>query len=249
MDVVYICRDGDDNEELRYSLRSLANLDSVQQVWVFGGAPGWLRHTEVRHVPVAQTGRKHENTWANWTAIARHRELSDFIYMNDDMFILQPTDRVPTGHAGPLGPWIETANMATQARMTNTLAALRANRTLRADATFLSYELHIPMIMNRYAMREALTYGDNWLDRHGSAVAPLCKRSLYGNLTGIGGVFMTDVKVRHKEDRTPAGAQFVSTLDGSFKYGLVGRQLRARFDRSSSYELHPDEARPLTSHR
>lgn len=249
MDVVYICRDGDDNEELRYSLRSLANLDSVRQVWVFGGAPSWLRHTEVRHVPVAQTARKHENTWANWTAIAGFREICDFIYMNDDMYILTPTDRIPVGHAGPIAPWIDTANVATQTRMANTLTALRANRSLRDDATFLAYELHIPMVINRHLMREAMVYGNNWLSRHGSHTVPLCKRSLYGNIAGIGGVRMADVKLRHKEDRIPPGARFASTLDGSFKYGLVGRQLRARFDRPSPYELHPDEVRPLTSHR
>lgn len=90
MDAVYYIRPGE-NEELRYSLRSLVNMEH-DRVWVFGSDPGWLS-SEVCHVAIEQTGGRYENGHALVTAIASHPEVSDpFILMNDDYLILRPAE-------------------------------------------------------------------------------------------------------------------------------------------------------------
>ena len=40
MDFVYICKSGD-NEELRYSIRSVINSFPEAKVWLVGGKPNW----------------------------------------------------------------------------------------------------------------------------------------------------------------------------------------------------------------
>ena len=40
MDIVYVVRPGDENEALRYSLRSLANIPH-RTVWIAGYRPKW----------------------------------------------------------------------------------------------------------------------------------------------------------------------------------------------------------------
>ena len=46
-DVVYCVKDDPDNEELRYSLRSLKNLPH-QKVWIYGGGPKWLNEEAMK---------------------------------------------------------------------------------------------------------------------------------------------------------------------------------------------------------
>ncbi len=58
-DVVYVCRKGE-NEELRYSLRSLQkHLRCLRKVWIFGDRPAFLTDDEslIEHVPHSAVAR------------------------------------------------------------------------------------------------------------------------------------------------------------------------------------------------
>src|SRR5690606_14471818 len=98
MDAVYLCRQGD-TEELRMSLRSLENYRNLDQVWIFGGCPEWV--TNVNHVATPQDGNKHRNT--NWAmrAACQHPDVSNpFVYMNDDFYLMEPMNHIPTLNRG-----------------------------------------------------------------------------------------------------------------------------------------------------
>ena len=94
-DVVYLCRSGE-NEELRYSLRSLKNVPHGQ-VWIFGGAPSWISD-RVNFVGVPQTDfnfrdawkTKFENTRRNLYTATQQPEVSEhFLLMNDDFYVTE----------------------------------------------------------------------------------------------------------------------------------------------------------------
>jgi hypothetical protein len=225
------------SEELRYSLRSVeANLPH-DGVWIFGYAPTWVDRDQVQVVAVPTVGRVGASaaTTANLRAACAHPDMPDhFVLMNDDFFVTRPITGVPMLHRGPLADEIdrlgrrpdclESAWYRLHCNTARLLAALGYDRPL-------SYELHVPMIVNRRVMAAALD---------AAAGHAVCKRTVYGNLADCGGVLAEDVKVRQPQEPIPDGP-FVSTWEGSFDYGShAGRELRALFPRPSVFERHAD---------
>ncbi len=227
MDLVYICRPGE-NEELRYSLRSVAANLPHNRVWVFGDGPDWLSE-KVHLIKRSQDDVKYWNAMANMRAAVRHPRVSEtFILMNDDMFVMAPhPDGAPTQHWGAL-----TMQIARHAAlghgfylkgMKNTLSLLER----RGHVAPLSYELHTPMVMTKAGARAV----DDIVHANRS---PLHNRTLYGNLFGIGGEYADDVKVYNSEQVPSTG--MLSTTDESFRKGKVGARIRNTFAEPSMYE-------------
>jgi hypothetical protein len=234
MDVVYLVREGERNDELRHSLRSLVNLPH-DAVWLVGYRPSWVDPAAVLHIPTVQgqeVARKHENTWVAWWAMAETRGISDdFILMNDDFFIMRPVVELVNEHAGPLLDWIDAmGNIRTVARMRHTITALAgAGRA----TSLLAYETHAPMVLNRHGLAEAMAFGQAYRNR--ALSPPLCKRSLYGNYHGVPAVLAPDQKVRDNLT-VPRRAPIISTSDTTWKYGKVGQFVAAAFPEPSLYE-------------
>src|SRR5690606_28201644 len=87
----------------------------------------------------------------------------------------------------------------------------------------LSYDLHVPLPIHKAAMVEAVRRADRY------QIPALHKRTVYGNVAGLGGEYADDVKV-HDTGRTfPPGARFVSTNPTSWRVGLVGEVQREMF--------------------
>ena len=180
MDLVYICRDGK-NEELRYSIRSAVKNLSFDNLWVVGGKPDWYSGN---YIKVEQNRAKYVNARNNLSAICNSEEISDsFILMNDDFYILNKVESVPYMHGGLLSDKIKTYKSLTG----NTSYVLKLNKTFtnlsrRFKKDILDYELHVPMVMQKENLLEVLNYSDFW-------------RSRYGNTFSVGGKEITDVKV------------------------------------------------------
>lgn len=220
MDIVYFVRDGK-NEELRYSLRSLYNLEH-DKVWMYGG-PEWVRPD--RLVRVAQVGATKWDKVRNMYRLAcKNNEISeDFILMNDDFFIMKPTT-IPTAYRATLEHHILEMEMKFD-RITPYTRLLRGvYRTLAGKPT-LSYDLHIPMVLNR---KKLLYLLDKYPDCH-------AMRSLYGNYYEIGGVQMDDVKVYQTQGYFDRGSTFLSSSDESWN-GVVGEFIKSKFREKSRYE-------------
>lgn len=227
-------REGDDNDELRYSLRTLVNIPH-EQVWIVGYRPAWVS-PDVANIPSSQGLHKHENTWGNWQMMARTRSLSpSFLLMNDDFFLMRPRPFTPPGHAGPLHEWLSgLGNIGTQDRMRHTIKALEARPRVEAGDVLLSYEVHVPMVLDRMVLAEVMAFGQRYRDRSGAP--PLAKRSLYGNYARAGGTRMDDPKVRDTKTLPDRGAYVWSTQDETFRYGRVGQRIRAAFPDPCAYE-------------
>lgn len=105
-DVLYVVRPGDDNEELRYSLRSVAANVPHRKVWVAGHCPWWVHGVErIELVPLED---KFDNQHQSLTAAVNHPDLADeFYYWNDDVYAMRRfSGLLPTLHLGPLREYV-----------------------------------------------------------------------------------------------------------------------------------------------
>jgi hypothetical protein len=229
MDFVYICKDGD-NEELRYSIRSVMASFPDAKVWVVGGKPSWYSGN---FIFIQQRSAKYINAVNNLKAICSSEEISEkFVLMNDDFYIVEKINLVETFHGGLLLDKINTYKKITQ----------QSGYILKLEKTFdklrdlgmtspLDYELHVPMVMEKQKLKTVLKHGSEFL-----------WRSMYGNMFNVGGEEMVDVKVyidgplvaksyeiKNKEHK------YLSSTDTSFQM-LYSAILKELFKSRSIYE-------------
>lgn len=227
MDLVYVCRDGN-NEELKYSIRSaVANLPH-DNVWVVGGKPDWYVGN---HIPVPQNSGAYENVRTSLRAIVDHTEVSqDFILMNDDFFIVKPVKDVNYFYSGTMDEKINNymANKKSYGYITLLSNTKRELKRLGYE-DILDYELHVPFPMNKEKLIPILEMKTLW-------------RSLYGNIYAVGGSKMDDVKIYSKnkydfdaKEYLDSEYIFLSTIDDSFDY-ILNSLLWDLFPNKSKYE-------------
>lgn len=228
MDVVYVVREGDDNEQLRYSLRSLANLKH-DQVWIAGYKPSWV--TGVRHIKTTQAQSRYKNSTGNLRAACEHPDVSQrFSLFNDDFYVMEPIRQIPRLHRGPvvglMGPSRPNHKLRQNGYLSGMWDTFDLLERMGHDAP-LSYELHVPMSVDKSKMLATLDAGAH--------VDALHKRTLYGNMHRHGGRQVEDAKVHNR--KLPATAKtFLSTSPSSF-LGQTGDLLRERFPTPSEYEV------------
>lgn len=212
MDVVYYVRPGEKNEELRYSLRSLANLKH-DRVWVVGDKPSWV--TNVEYIPGNGERTPQANAARNLTLACEAMDAERFYVFNDDFYVMRPVLAVPTYHAGLL------------AQRSSPPASLRQAGRMLAHMGYrdiIDWTLHIPLVVWRQKLADALarTLGlAEW-------------RTMYGNLTGLVGEQADDVKVRRRSDPLPTGP-FLSSSDAT--YPSLAKLLQRTFPTPSPYEV------------
>ena len=216
VDLVYVVARNGSNDELRYSLRSVAANLPHRHVVVAGYQPRWL--TGVAHVPVAQDSDKWTNQARNVRAALA--EVDDrFVLFNDDFFVVEPAGEVPVMHGGPLKRLVDGL------RNRDHPYARRVFDTFEYLGGGLAYDaIHTPLPMRRRDAREMFAeIGGRYLFR-----------SVYGNWFHGGGVEVADVKVRGRTVR--AEGVFCSTSNRSWKRSEVGRQVRRLFPDPCVYE-------------
>lgn len=230
MDVVYIVRPGDNNEELRYSLRSVAENLAHRRVVIAGHKPDWV--TNVYHIATDQNGTKYENAANNWAAAMHDPEVTeDFIAMNDDFYIMRELHSLPVQHRGSLekvigyyskhpGPYI--ANMRRTRDLLEALGCESPN----------SYALHTPMVMKKH-WRRILTEA---AEQYGYPEHKVQMRTLYGNFWRLGGEEIRDVKTANRDGTLVKNDTFLSSNDQAFNEGVIGDYIREQFKNKCKYE-------------
>lgn len=223
-DIVYFVKDSEENEELRYSLRTLKNFPH-RKVWFYGGCPDGLKPDH--HVYVEQN---EENKWQNVNKMLRlacknKKITKNFWVFNDDFFVMKPIDKPTNYYNGDLYKRIVTLEDKF-GRITPYSQLLRdvCKELESLGATTKNYTLHVPMLINRDKALELFRISD----------FP-GYRSLYANYFNIGGEQMSDVKITSKEKVYRDGI-YLSTDDKSFE-GEVGEQIREIFSDKCKYEL------------
>lgn len=208
MDFVYFCRPGD-NEELRYSIRSLYANFPNPKVWVVGERPSWYTGNFI-YVP--QNGAKFFNVVKSIQAVINSDDIaSTFILMNDDFFILKPIDSIPVFHRGTIASRIESySDFLPRSSYIRMLQATNSRLKKMGVSNPINYELHIPMQLGKKLLTRILSPNTLW-------------RSMYGNLAKVGGAEMEDVKLyasgifaNHEDRPFESFDIFLSTDDSSF---------------------------------
>ena len=228
MDLVYICRSGD-NEELRYSLRSAQENASYDNVWLVGGKPKWYVGDFVE-VP-NRSKNKFENIRECISVIPQIGSISDdFILMNDDFFFIKKTGPMPIYHGGLLIDKIKQYEDFGARRYATLLSKTHNDLFRQGIKNPIDYDIHLPMPMNKQKLKYSIK----------KAYFP---RSGYGNIHDVGGELIKDVKIylpkshlaSKNYDFTDTSVAFVSTEDGSFE-NVYNSLLKNMFLMPSKYE-------------
>lgn len=233
MDIVYVVRDGEKNESLKYSLRSLKNIPH-DDVYIIGHKPAWVKN--VKHINRVQRGRnKFQNISRNmWLATKTESISDDFIYFDDDYFVMREIDEVYPHHRGDIQLMInfneEQGSRIYVKGYTDTRDRLMALGFTRP----VSYELHIPMIFNKEKLRHILELDD----QHAINAEIFHVRSFYGNYYHVGGQHMNDCKVKHSSQNRldwVMGKRYLSSA-GDAPSGFLLQHLKELFPEKSQYE-------------
>lgn len=228
LDVVYFVKEAYENEELRYSLRSVDQNMPHRNVWIYGMPPCGIR---VDHV--ARFNQIGKNKWARvrsmFEKLALNSGLSDdFILMNDDFFVMKPINELKNYYGGSLQERINVIEKHFNGPTSYTVRLRRTEEHLKKlKLTTKNYELHIPIIVNKKKFLEQLNL---YTGVNGAS------RSFYGNTYKIGGTKVKDVKVYDLDDKFDHNTTFLSTSDKSFYFGEVGKFIREKFPNKSRFE-------------
>ena len=228
MNFVYICKDGE-NEELRYSIRSVVKNTNNPKIWVVGGKPDWYIGN---HISVLQNQHKYQNALNNLKAACASEEIpEDFILMNDDFYITNKINKIKLYNNGLLEDQInQYHNLGLRSTYLNRLGKTYAYLQKRNITNPISYELHVPMPMEKSKLITILeeNYSTLW-------------RSKYGNTFNIGGETVKDVKVHRggalialSYNQDNEQIPYLSSADSSFMFLLDF--LTTNFSEKSIYE-------------
>lgn len=255
MDILYICREGE-NEELRYSLRSLRFLPH-DRVVIVGGIPDWVNHAAVICVPTDQTkfGRhdawvqKYENARMNLETGLSYLKGQNAVLMNDDFFLTSQVQEVlPMRWEGP-GAFRKAFNsvrVVASRYVEGELATLAWCEEQFSRSN--SYALHVPFPFQPEAMKHLL-------DSMPHHQPPLHIRTAYGNMMDLdaqvlevdpkisgdtekrGFVRLNGKIISHPSRLDDLPRPYVSTNERSFKAFKVGKLIRQMHPNKSPYEL------------
>lgn len=224
MDCVYVCRPGD-NEELRYSIRSVVKNLPYDNLWLIGYKPSWYTGN---FISVPNTTTKFENIRLAIKTAAENDKISDdFILMNDDFFVIKHVQYVENLHGGLLIDKINRyRSMLGSGRYITLLENTHKFLTKSGIKNPIDYDIHTPMVFNKDKLLQIINR------RH-------FPRSLYGNIFNIGGTLTKDVKVYSENSllryEINSDSPYISTQDDSFD-SLYNSLLKEMFPIPSKYE-------------
>ena len=217
------------SEELKYCLRSLKNIEH-NSVFICGDKPDFISD-EVIYLPRKTRGKttQHDCELNLRLALEDDRLSDKFIYMNDDFFILKKIAKLPHYQNGNIRALIKSRPERQFLKHNNALA--ETAKYLKTFDNPLSFELHIPMVMNKL---DRLEISNDILPilESGKIVLP---RSIYGNIFCDINEYRKDVKLYHSSDEITDNT-FLSTYEPSFN-GNVGEFIKHKFDTKCKYEV------------
>lgn len=218
-DVCYVVKNTAENEELRYSLRSLQNLPNVRNVWIYGGKPNFLVD-KYHKKSFDQNGSKWENSAKIFWEIINDDDITDDFYlMMDDVFIMQPVSKFINFSRTSMETSRHSIYYDEKRNVCNWLK--KHHKPIR------DFDAHRPFLYNREKVKQLYPHYPN----------QTCFRSLYGNWYNIPTETHPDCKVFSVGRYSPPSDDFcLSTTDRSFNKGQVGELIRRCFPTPSIYE-------------
>lgn len=240
IDVFYVLGSGSkwDNNEIRYSLRSLEKYGkNVGQVWVVGNNPGFLSK-EVKHIKAPDIGSPACNHWYKVKKFFTETNIDKALYMMDDIFFTKETDleNYPYYYNRDL----PTCPITDPDRYHHTLRNTR-NELSKLNKPIISFGVHCPIIYEKDKFLNLNKLFTKFKNRYIDFIEV---RSLYCNMNDIKGEYCTDVKLREKymdnwKELIYKNDCF-SISDEVIKIG-IGDWLKENYPNPSKYEKTPQK--------
>ncbi len=225
-DIVYILKEDIDTYELTYSLRSVDKNFPHNKVWFVCGQPKGL-YPDGRIAQKQEGPTKWSRVRSSLIHIIYNKDITDDFYLfNDDFFVMKPVNEFTNFVDGSLARRIqELRDRGRNGLYVSNLEALKEELE-RNGYDSMNYAVHLPILLNKAKL----------LDTLNSSNCPMY-RALYGNMQKIPYVFHEDVKIYENFVEPDKEADYLSTTEGSFRDGLVGRFIRERFTEPSRFEV------------
>lgn len=203
------------HNELRLALRSWEMYSQIENVLIIGYKPDWL--INVHHVPASDNYSKVENIFRKVKMAAAL--YPEFIFANDDHFLMQPLNELPYYYSCKLKDFKGTAG-DTFFRYVDTTARLFPGGYY--------FDVHTPMICKKEII-DQLDYKKDVLFK-----------SYYGNTAGVEGREIRDCKINghirtDEIERYVTGRPFIST--GESISVELKKYLLERFINKSRFEM------------
>lgn len=233
----------DDRADLRYSLRSVAaNAPFITETWVVGDVPRWFAGVRMQLEPQSE---KFANQRQSITRLANYPGApAKFVLMNDDMFVIEPTDGVVTSrYRNPLSTWAAVHRDAVDREGAHPNDCWQCCIIDTAEWTAAQtgtdpwlYECHTPLLFDTGRLRDALN------------AYPADRRFVVGELYPVAGCggdgeHLGNAKVK-KNDHSVLAAKlgnpmpYLSCGPDSW-HGVVGDHIRAQFTKPCQWEASP----------
>lgn len=208
--------------ELRYALRSLRNLSNVDEVFIVSDRlPEWTQN-----VHLIQKSDMFGEHWKECNIFGKlllaANVVTDFLYMNDDHYILQPFDAsaFPIHHKGQL---------TSSNRLLSDPYRQTISNTLQLYKTTMNYDSHCPMNMTAEGVKRIAAPFIDWKKPYG-----YCMKTLYINANNLQGEYCHDWKIQHSAD-IPTGLPYFSTHNRAMDSKMINR-FENKFPGKSCYE-------------
>lgn len=230
-----------DDIELLFCLRSIEqHVNNVGTIFIIGQCPEWLQN--VIHIPFSDSTeprQKEHNIVSKIIAACDDDRVSDnFLFFNDDHFILQDVDgeTFPLHYKGTLQESMRKATPGNAYRVSvdNTLRLLT-----HLHKTLWNYDTHCPIVYNKAMFKEAMSKC-NWSRPYGYVI-----KSMYANYHGLKGTYYMDCKIRDAQEVDSiigciANRLYFTVDDAAFNYNMRTVLLN-KFPNKSKYETNTQD--------
>lgn len=170
MKIMYPLANQFDYEELRYSLRSIEKFIDYDEVIIVGDyMPDWL--INVTWIDVADIPNKKQLSIKK-KILAALEYTKEFLFMNDDMYFLQPVTKFPYYYKGYLKHYAEAGSKQLEKELGNKMLDTK------------NFDTHYPLIYDKNFTSIAAVFSEDTIIK-----------SMYCNQMGIEGVFLPDCKM------------------------------------------------------
>lgn len=206
------------SHELEWSIKSLKNVEH-DKVYIIGDEPNCDVDATIIQPAVNKWSRlgAYNNVINKLLTITEHIT-GDFLFMNDDVFIMEEYDGT-TYDRGELEDHIASRRLDSYARsLQNTLEWLADN-----GYTTKSYDAHTPVVFNSEKLKQLIQRILPTIEKGRS----LQIRSLYGNVYGVESEYMP---IDTKNPENYIGRTILSTNDITFR-GKIGMYIRQELEK------------------
>lgn len=233
IDVVYIYKQQKNEEELRYSIRSVEKNFPHRKIWIVGDKrPRWanenLNFIECKNLPV----RYRDVNNKLLKAVSCPEVSEEFFFFNDDFFILNPVQswRIGAEFDGLMEDKVALMSIRNGVDKEYLKGLKECDEILRENSTYArNFELHRPIRFEKKKLKKLLE----------KFPETPCRRSLYAEIFGYEKSkyirMRKDYKLYGLSERVDIMKDMVSTSDLAFA-GQAGRIIRGMFKMRSKYE-------------